>query len=254
MSPEPVSAPDYTKSIVIVDPDSVWGTRSTIGLAEQAARLGAPSVYERRGTLIFQDTFSCGLASWAIAGSGTGRTMTLACDRSEFGGYSALLETGTGASPYSQIHHSQPWLGAWSRMGLEAHISSNAATKFLRVRVTIYDGTFSGAYELEISYNTYNVYVMTAGPAWTTVANIGLISMGDTLFNAIKLVIDPENHQYVRAYINHDEIDLSAYAPHLAPLADRAPCSLRIGGEGDGTTSGKVWIDRVIFTEGEPAE
>ena len=95
MATKPISAPDYTKIVQVVDAEDIFGKLSTIGLAELAARLGSPTTYERRGALIFADIFDSGLSKWNTDTSGAGASVALTALYASVGKYSAMLTAGS---------------------------------------------------------------------------------------------------------------------------------------------------------------
>ena len=84
---------------VMTDPEDVFGNPHYIGLAEAAVRLGGISTHDRRGEIIWQDSFESGTVTprWVTATNGAASLVKASAAKARNGAFSMLLQTDGAA-------------------------------------------------------------------------------------------------------------------------------------------------------------
>ena len=237
-------------------PDWSWGKATTIyevykGLGEQAARLWSPNTFDRRGNIIWMDSFEAGHTKWrlnfALGGGAAGLTVA----RVAFGGYSVFLTTGVLAprNAWMDTEFSFPRL---SKLGFESKLNIPVGLERVEINYTLHDGVDSWLYALQYNRGARTLSVWNAPGAWVVINPNILMVVGTTIFQMFKLVGDMIIKQYVRAIVNEREYDLRAYAPQqgVSFLEPRILASIYC--YGTAVANFTTYVDCVIFTQNEP--
>ena len=99
--------------------------------------------------------------------------------------------------------------------------------------------------------NLEKLYYQSGAPAWVEIGDVGCINNRFN-FSTMKMVVDIEAGEYVRAICFGKEYDLSGIAIYSAAsgIAPHLYCESGIKGTTAG--GGTVYIDSMIITENEP--
>ncbi len=246
-------ASDYTHEMVILDVETLWGKRSTIGLAELAARLGSPMSLTREGQLLWQDGMETGLAPWLVNAPDADAEVELTSDTAASGGYSAKLIAGTGATKNAGIIHQEPLLETTSIYGVTGCFSFEGNPAYIEVRLFVYDGTHF--YDYRIRYDRANKKLEYRKPVddWGEVGDIAGLYQDKHLFHFIKFTIDLTTHKYNNLLLDALPWDLTDKIPHSEEAVGSQQISARFDCIGDGGANQHAYIDRVIMTTKDPA-
>lgn len=244
-----------TSSMFIKDPIDVWGNEKTIGLAEQAVRLGSPLVFDRRGDMLFHDDFESPTKKYADykdAGGTVGRSIGYAT-RGDF-----CIKATTNASSgdvagveyiYTDYHD--------GRIGVQASMYTNNFPTTLELSITHHDGTFKHHAQLKYYLATPNFLtkIMDFGGAEVTVSSSidCYQSIANQNFATFKLVIDTNTGYYVRALLLRNEIDLSEYNIETSASAEAPHLQIRAFVISATGINEVAYIDNITITENEPA-
>lgn len=225
-------------------------------MAELAARLGSPVVFDRRGDVYWFDDFEHGFNRWGHTGSGTDNTQLISPDFPFHGGYSIKLTTGSTpdseASMYTFLPYTQ--LGQW---GLEVSFNPNFDLLYSRFTLTIYTGTYRHQASVRYDYaNTRLEYLDLAGN-WQTVPLSLDPDITHPYWSTIKLVADFPNDLWTRILLNDYAYPMLTPAglpiPLYAPLDDPDPAlQIEIYAQGPAVGNEYTYIDNVIITRDEP--
>lgn len=228
-----------------------------INLAELAARLGSPVVFDRRGDVIWMTDFSEGISSWRLYGSGTNNAQEWTSEVSHTSGFSLKLTPGSTISKSSTIlkDFAYPIL---SSIGWEFAIALSSYITDFWTTLQIFDGTkryfFKIAYDADTdtwSYTDSGNDPQTLSPTMDLRGSTQP-SVGPKLFHIVKLVVDPTTAKYKRLIVDSITFDLSEYAGYETVIADSPRITSILQVEDSGGTKGPGYIGHVIVTQNEP--
>lgn len=221
-------------------------------MAELAARLGSPDTFDRRGNVLWYDDFEGGIEKWGFGSVPPGGALEWSSESSKTGRFSAKL---TAPAALGGVSHMWCRLAypLTARLGMEIAFSlpvANLALITLQLQLYLsrvghlamlaYDGTTRS-----LSY-----FERDAGEvALTPPVNLGTFA---NYFHVLKVVVDIETSEYVRAVLDNYEWDLSGekLQDYIAPAYDEL-----LGIFGllvDTVTQPHVLVDNCIVTMNEP--
>ena len=228
-------------------------TKTIHGLAdmgELAVRLGSPDVYERRGNVVFMETFSNGLVSWSGSGSGTGWDLFPVADPVWHGVLSALVRTGNTAGDYGYLYRVLP-LPVSSRLGFEYTFNVVTNLKAIFLQAYIYRSCvmykFGGSYD----HTTGELSVFGSDGSWHVVATPGIQNEDGYLFHTMKLVVDAETEKNVRLLFDSHLYDVSQYNLYQETTTVKDRVVIALWGYTKADESVDVNFDSVIVTQNE---
>jgi len=220
-------------------------------MSELAARLWSPSVYDRRGEVVWMSNFANGLSEWRLSLGGDEDSVVLSADYPNRGHYCAKLITGTDipfiAGIYTYVY--PPVLNKW---GLEVGFAIGQAFGSFTIDMGYHDGTY--AYRGYAALNGVDdlLTIIDEDLGTETVAETEVLHSAYGLYHVLKLVIDTEEGKYVRLLLDSNEYDVSDYTLKTVE-SDAAPCNgIRIIFIGDGVGSDHARVGYVISTANEP--
>lgn len=235
-----------------------WGlTAGTIttyqlgDLAEHAARLGSIVTHDRRGEIMFVESFAAGLNRWDTAYSGTGGTVDLTVASTRTGLYAARLVGGSDGSRRGEISRYLPY-PALSIMGAEFSVRLVSGIDQLDLLYLVDDGSDNVWCQLRLDVAAAKLQYLSAAPAYVDIATGFSLAKVDPLFHTIKLVMDAENRNYHRAIVNEVEYDLADIGAYIAATAGSRAQRVIIRLTGTSGVNGVVYVDDVILTQNEP--
>ncbi|MBA7559940.1 hypothetical protein ES708_01558 [subsurface metagenome] len=220
-------------------------------MAELAARLGSIVRHDRRGDVIWLDDFESETLKWWRYGGTTGDSFAQSGERARSGSFSGKLVTGGIGENWTAVQ-SGIFYPVLSRVGYEISVLLHDNAKSFTHYFLSQDGTHRNWFGLgwEQATRVLSVYDKILG--WTPIDDDIYLWAGGRVFSTLKLVADLTTLKYVRAIVNREVFDLSAYiafqtnlpgAPSLHPVA-------RV--DGSGVTKPEVYIDDAIITQNEP--
>lgn len=221
-------------------------------LAELAARLGALSVFDRRGDIFYQDGFEDGLHDWTTSVSGTAAEVRGSMVEAQSGRYSCLLVGGSTATFLAQIEQTVRF-PAPTPLGLEASVFNPGLIPQINLRQRVLDGTFQTDFEVRNPLGAQTLQYLDAVGAWVTFAT-GVTELTQaSVWSPWKLVMDPVTRQYVRFRLGQRTWSLAGIPALSAAVVDAAVCVPRIQVTSDAGNNRSVYVDDVILTQNEPA-
>jgi len=218
---------------------------------ELAARLGALSVEDRRGNIIWSDSFEGVPDNWYIDAAGAGASLTKNATHSWLGSSCMKIVTGTENAQAQRI---QKGFAAPmnSRIGIELHFFPPGAGYIFLMQVWGYNGTHSYTGILEFNQTDDKVYIHDSAGASREIQSYILNPAGQLQWQYAKLVFDWKTMKYVRAIYNENEYDISTYGLRSAVNATNPCFSVWLWVVSQGTTSHNFYIDDFILTQNEP--
>jgi hypothetical protein len=237
--------PDYTTKYKLA---TIFGQIDT---GELAARLFSPISYDRRGNIVFIDTFEETTPGWKSTISGVGGTFTFVNTESYQGNYSMRLNplntTGSYVNGYKLIEPVP-----LQKIGLE--FVCYMENPFTIVDFCIDVNNVNGNYETTIRYTRTGgtvKYLDSAG-------NYTLLTGTKSLINGfhnwchMKLVVDFSKEEYMRALIADKTFDMTGLPIKKAAAGTSDYISIRIQSTAEADFPAALYVDNVIITQNEP--
>lgn len=238
-------SPDFSKYL----PGSTRFSLQDMG--ELAARLDSPILYDRRGEVIWYDTFDNGLGGWSTLAEGTGASISLSADNIFKNPYACKLVAGTTGNRRAQIEKT---LGSADVLspGIENAIALTTDFETFIMQCIYHLPTGSQTVQLVLNNLTNKIQVHSTGGLYTDVATLSNLYDGHTGFNMIKLVWNLSNNYYARFLFNQQEIDLGDIPIYVTD--DEPGNSLTVlsylGGKA--TINATAYLAHIIATANEP--
>jgi len=192
-------------SAFVIDSADAWERMLTIGNAELAARLGSSGIYDKRGQVLFVESFEKGWYRWELTIDGTGAAGAITPVVAATGGYSVKLTGGiddTNLAAITRRVASRP-LG---KMGLEFSFCVPEYWDYILASLHLYTGALVYRAAVKFVYTTGNLRILDADWGYPIVGEG--TALGDDWFNTIKLVADIDTGKYVRLMFNNQEIPI----------------------------------------------
>ena len=235
----------------MIDSTDAWGRMLSIGNAELAVRLGAPTLYSQSGRVIFADSFEYGLQHWTTYTSGTGAIVALSPTYVWHGGYAVQMTGGSTASRLARLRHNQGLLPR-TAMGFCIAFSIYSNVDRVELSVVSYSGSHSWYYGMAYSNVDHKLLIQTGPSTWATVGDARAAWEQPNIFNQFKFSVDLVNQAYGSCWFNEAQFDLSGYdifsqSSSAAPRYDLIIDVYSRSGHND-----TVYLDSVIVTTNEP--
>jgi len=220
-------------------------------LAELAARLGSPVRFDRRGDVVFYETFDQGMGKLGTIAYATDAAIMLATDHPLHGAYHAVLRTGTGEDPKAKIHRRLAY-PVLDKMGLEWAIACPTGIDSVLWQIMLYDGTYRREYKVKYVQAEEKLYYWDQNGAYVEFASGVVMPTSWNCYSVVKMVINAVAGKYHRHVFNNQTFPMSAYLPNPVSDSESPNMSIEIQVEGDGTTSRDFYVDSCIVTQNEP--
>lgn len=235
-----------------------WGLESGSGqlyrvsdLAELAARLGSIVTFDRRGSVIWLSSFDHGLAEFLTSAPGTGASIAASAARTRRGQYSALLTAGSDTGQTATLTRYLPVPPA-AYFGAELSFSLASTISSLQLTIDHFRGAYGTRYRVRWSDTLETLQYLDSNEAWQTLAsNVPLLHQS-YFFHTMKLVIDPENRQYVRFMLDNDTYAMPGISGFVEASGGLDVGAVFLALTGRPGFNDQVYVDDVILTTEEP--
>lgn len=200
----------------------VQTVHTSMDVAELAARLGSPDTFDRRGNVLWFDDFEGGIEKWSFGSVPAGGSLVWSSDSSKTGRFCAKLTAPAMITGVSQMTCRLAY-PVTTRLGFEVAFSlpvEDLALIYLQLHLFL--GRVGHLANLGYDGSTHGlVYVdRDAGEVVLTPP----VELGTFLnfFHVIKVVVDIETSEYVRAVLDNHEWDLTGgkLQDYMAPDYD----------------------------------
>lgn len=220
-------------------------------MAELAARLGSPVVWDRRGDVLFVTQFDEGMGAVAILTGGLGSGAQLVTGLSRAGAYAVQLTAGSNGTRSCGVGK---WLSlpVSSRYGLEFSFSSWLQSEAWQAQMVTVDGALQCSGVAKIYCQTGRLVYLDAALAEIEIATIGMLSVLGRCPHVLKLVIDQTTHEYVRVILDDVTHDLTGIPLWTGPLVAPADLQTFCTHIGQVATNAVAAMDCLVVTENEP--
>lgn len=222
-----------------------------IDMGELAARLGSPVTFDRRGDVIYADTFEHGLNKWYLGDVWENAEVYLSSAKALHGAYSCKMET-------SDAEGFQVWISRYFQPTVVGQVGVEVSYQLVDEQVDIelsiahFTGTDEYAYHIKHDTSADTLYYQNATPEWVPVLTDAYATRSATGWNTIKLVVDLESEEFVRATFNDQGAPLSGYTSARTTIGTEAAIYIATQAWGDTDAVYPVYLDRIIVTQNEP--
>lgn len=237
-------------SAFVIDSADAWDQMLQVGNAELAARLGSLVRFDRRGSLLYAESFEHGKQQWTLGGSGSGYAFGLAADVALTGGYSLRLTAPLSSVNYVLAQRLDPYFLATSFGASILYYLPDPCT-WLELELHIFDGAHLSHITVRLDYANSKIKVYNQAGAWVEVAAYIPTEMWLPNFRYLKIVGDVAAGKYIRLLSDDAEYDLSAVGLHVAADLGYPRVETFVRFYGPGGAGFYVYVDDVVVTVAE---
>lgn len=237
-------------SAFVIDSIDAWDRMLTVGNAELCARLGSSVIYDKRGQVLFVESFERGWYRWTLSTDGTGAAGVITPTVAATGGYSVKLTGGSSDTNLASIHRRVPSRPA-GKMGLEFSFAVPAYWDYILASLYLYTGALVYIAAVKFVYTTGNLRVLDEVEGYPIVGTG--TALGGDWFNTIKLVADIDTGMYVRLMFNNQEIAIPTKTVSVNTDTSTPPgIMVDIAFYGREGYNDIMYLDDIILTGAEP--
>jgi hypothetical protein len=228
------------------------GQRSILtDLAELAARLGSPAVYDRRGQVVWMDDGRYGLAPWIVSASQTGASVKVVAEETQTAGFSIQLTSGSNGA-HSVTLYRYFNVSERNKIGVALGIAFLNDFELFQLTLDAYYPSSRYSAVLQVDPINGKLLVMDETGGFVEVADLTNVIAATARYEEFKLVADFEVGRYVRLLHNETEYDLSGVLMYTGTGVTDHRQYLEIYLKGLLGENDKAKLGRVIITAGEP--
>lgn len=222
-----------------------------LDISELPARLGYPTVFDRRGKVFYLTTFEYGKGMWSLGSYGSGAELGLTREKYQFGGYALYIKSATGLGNYARTCNFFPY-PALCPFGCEMYIAFDGDLEQVLGRLIINDGMDVQSYYWWYS-PANNELGIHCGEAGDVVLEDDLsMRSANYQFHVFKWVVNPLVKKWVRLIVDNRTYDLKDYHADVSPYGEITYIEPILQIRGPTDTSLYAYLDYVILTFDEP--
>ena len=232
-----------------------YAAKATVGsladMAELAARLGSIVTYDRRGDVVFLDSFESGLSAFYTDASGAGGSVTQSPEQARNGMFSAKMVCGSNLlrEAYLWKYLPYPILG---NLGVEFSFTMAAEIEQLDFIIETIDADKTLWAQLRFDQDADILKYRHGDTGLKTLqAALSLLEF-DYMFHTLKVVIDYKKGKYVRALLDEKSWDMSDYPIWTLGAGVGNRLYFALNATGEAAANATIYIDDVIVTQNEP--
>ena len=217
-------------------------------ITELAARLGSPLTYERRGNVLYSETFKHGASTWNVLRASVAENATLTGSYHITDGAGLLLETTLDTAQIVSGKRDLP-LFSEGFYGLFIVASMRADTKYFQLAAEYYDGTKVWDYSIRLSsmYETLG-YKGSAGAFVELTDELNFFSGRDN-FHAIGIVFDTVTDEYTEITLDGVTYDMSDITTQGVINATAPLVRVDMWVESDSLNQATAVVDSVVLVQ-----
>jgi hypothetical protein len=220
-------------------------------VAELAARLGSIDTFDRRGNVLFMETFQGSLAKLQTGTSGSNGSISISNQRARFGDFSCKMVTGDATNNKAFIIAYLPYM-ILSKVGFEVSWCPQLWIRDIELRLYFYTGATYKEFSVRWHAATDEWQYYDSNGDWIALSPTHLLARDVYTFNFTKLVVNLDTQEYVRLICNNLSWDLSGISP-WGDVSSDAPiilCETTIYTRDDYSCT--VYLGSMIVTQNEP--
>ncbi len=199
---------------IVYDQQDPFGSNTTVGFAEHAARTGSPMVFDRRGNFLYSDDFESATLKFSSTPS-AGGSNTRSTDTARTKDFSLKMITGPTAGVFNQIAYFHNDFHNGTKIGSQISFATVETGNFdVRNRIIFNSGT--QVMEGNIVFLGQTLFYLNAAGGFTAISSNLPIRSSIFEWSTLKLVIDIQTRQYVRAIFLGQAFDLSGIALNVS--------------------------------------
>ncbi len=233
----------------------MYAQKSTIyglsDMAELAVRLGSINSFDRRGEVVFLDSFEGGLTKWAPVTSISAVTVVQSQGAARSGGFAAKFTGSMVPETVGGIEHYEHY-PVLSKLGAEASFTLEADLTYVEIESDLYNGSTYQRFRIRYHMGDQKLQYADSAGAWVDLATGVSIYGYLPLFHTLKVVGDAATGKYVRCLLDDQEYDLSGIACQAAASADVKHWRATVLADWLTVASASIYVDDVILTQNEP--
>lgn len=220
-------------------------------MGELAARLGSPITFDRRGDVVWIETFNESLSNWSSAGD-TGYSVTQSAEKALSGGISCKTVAPNKVDTLAQIVR-RTFLPVSSRIGLEFAFLPDTEAEDIILYIWAFDGSSRWQAVICIDLSDDEItYMNDAASEVVLATGVNVRQSGDT-WHIAKLVIDLANDEYVRFRLDNVEYSMAGLGMYETASSVAPYLSLQLwNSKASPSATITVYFDNVILTQNEP--
>jgi len=240
----PHGAPDWSNVV------KYYQVHRLDDMAELACRLESIVRYDRRGDVIFCDSFDYGLSGWWVEIDGSGAEVSLETKYSRSKGISAKLTAGSDSDRYARITRLFPYIFS-ETFGAEVSFTYHEFTDYIQLHLGITRDFIISKFVVRYSIQDLTIKIRIPG-GWKTIAEDYEIEISPYFFHSMKVVGNAQAGEYERLLFDGDVFSLKGISADVGTttLLDRIEMAI----ENKAVTGYNpiIYIDDIIITQNEP--
>jgi len=241
----PHGAPDWSNVV------KYYQVHRLDDLAELAVRLGSIITYDRRGDVLWSDSFDYGLLAWRREPLGTGATISASCEFFRSHGFSAKLTAGSDDAALARIHRYFP-LTVSGTHGVEASWTLHSQTKEVEIGIFVRDRGIETHFAVKYSLSEKKLYYIDENNILVILDDDVEIVSAWSLFHTWKLVWNTETGYYVRLLFDDRTYDMSDKKGYVTTYIAADYYKVALTQYGQAGVNSISYFDDAIFTINEP--
>lgn len=241
----PRGAPDY-HNVRVAQP-----LHRLDDLAEVAARLHSPDVYDRSGKVVFLSRFGNGLGQFGLTPDGTFAEMTASPTTFLSGPFALKMRTSNLTNQVQTAWVRIPVLEDTTKLGLEAAFCIPDGEVAVAIQIAVY--LPPKLYEYTVTYytDTDKLYFTPKGPGGLLAEGLKLYE-GVAAWHRMKVVADLKTQYYVRILLNENVYNIPEYPGYEGTTDEDRRIDIRLKAWAREDVSKVVYWDDIIVTQHEP--
>lgn len=221
-------------------------------MSELAVRLGSFVTYDRRGDVIFADSFEDGDYRWLLNYINYPAYKVISIDYAKSGAVSCKITTAPYQNSMAGILCVLMYPLA-TEMGMEFSYlyDSNASYVDGDFVITYNDVTYHYSYRHDVQNKAIYIYTQDG---FVKVDDTKLSKWGVEYFVPTKIVANLEAERYERLMLGSREYDLSDYSPYIYPYGEVDKITVSISVQASRNYETILYVDDVVLTVNEPVD